>query len=213
MLDEQQAVKCINGLKYPIQERMILHDMFSIDEAQNKVMKNERLHSRTQPLRCPMSIEKPLGGEGIQLSFTTGDQPSTQQTVKAPMLTPTTIPAEAKGKEIPILSMGLTTVIDVANMNTSPMSAQREDTSTWRTMKMKMECKLVLCWKTPTLPKSMEITQFVLFINYSATRRSPTPYNDIKSFNQGVWSRTRYAILSSTMKAMRILCLEYLYII
>ena len=33
MMDEQQMAKYINGLKYPIQECMILHDVFSVDEA------------------------------------------------------------------------------------------------------------------------------------------------------------------------------------
>ena len=43
MTKEQQATKYINGLKYPIQEHVILHDVFSIDEAHNKAMKIERL--------------------------------------------------------------------------------------------------------------------------------------------------------------------------
>jgi len=47
MTEEQQAVKYINGLKYSIQECVILHDVFSIDEADNKTLKIERLQYRT----------------------------------------------------------------------------------------------------------------------------------------------------------------------
>ena len=100
MTDEQQTAKYISGLKYPIQERVILHDVFSIDVFHNKTMKIERLHSRALPFRHPMLLEKPLGGEGIQPSFMTVDQPPTQQTINAPVLAPaTTITAAAKSKE------------------------------------------------------------------------------------------------------------------
>jgi len=51
MTNEQQTAKYISGLKYPIQERIILHDVFSVDEAHNKAMKIERLRSRTLPLK------------------------------------------------------------------------------------------------------------------------------------------------------------------
>ena len=83
MTDEQQTVKYISGLKYPIQERVILHDGFIIDEAHNKAIKIERLHRRALPFRRPMLLEEPLGGEGIHPSSTSVDQPPTQQTVKA----------------------------------------------------------------------------------------------------------------------------------
>jgi len=36
MTKEQQAAKYIGGLKYPIQEHVILHDLFSVDEANKK---------------------------------------------------------------------------------------------------------------------------------------------------------------------------------
>ena len=39
MTEEQQATKYISGLKYSIQERVILHDVFSVDEAHNKALK------------------------------------------------------------------------------------------------------------------------------------------------------------------------------
>jgi len=39
MTEEQQAKKYISDLKYPIQEYVIFHDMFSVDETHNKTMK------------------------------------------------------------------------------------------------------------------------------------------------------------------------------
>ena len=41
--EEQQATKYISDLKYAIQEHMILHDVFSVDEVYNKALKIERL--------------------------------------------------------------------------------------------------------------------------------------------------------------------------
>jgi len=108
MKDEQQTTKYISRLKYPIQERVILHDMFSVDEAHNKTMKIERLHNRVSPFRRSMLLEDPLGGEGIQPSSTTVGQPPTQQTVKAPVSAPTTTTTAAvKSKENPYTKPGV----------------------------------------------------------------------------------------------------------
>jgi len=35
-MTEEQAAKYINNLRYHIQERVIIHDMFSVDEATTK---------------------------------------------------------------------------------------------------------------------------------------------------------------------------------
>jgi len=43
--------KDISDLKYLFQERVILHDVFSIDEAHNKAMKIERLQNRASPFK------------------------------------------------------------------------------------------------------------------------------------------------------------------
>ena len=51
MMEEKQAAKYINGLKYPIQECVIFYDVFSIDEAQNKALMIERLQSRVPLFR------------------------------------------------------------------------------------------------------------------------------------------------------------------
>ena len=42
----------------------------NIDEAQNKVMKIERLQSRDLPSRCQLSIEQPVGDDRVQPSST-----------------------------------------------------------------------------------------------------------------------------------------------
>ena len=75
--DEQQTTKYIGGLKYPIQERTIFHDVFSFDNAHNIAMKIERLYIRASPFRRLMSIEELLGGKEIQPSFMIVDQPPT----------------------------------------------------------------------------------------------------------------------------------------
>ena len=43
MTEEQQAAKYISSLKYHIQERAILHYVFSVDEVPNKDLKIKRL--------------------------------------------------------------------------------------------------------------------------------------------------------------------------
>ena len=45
LTEEQQISKYINGLKYSIQERVTIQDVFSIDKAQNKAIKIERLQN------------------------------------------------------------------------------------------------------------------------------------------------------------------------
>ena len=74
-LSPSQTAKYINGIKYPIQEHVILNDVFFMDEAHNKTMKIERLQSRAPPFRHPLSIEEPLGDEVVQPSSTKVDQP------------------------------------------------------------------------------------------------------------------------------------------
>jgi len=65
--------KYIRGLKYPIQEQVILYDVFSVNEAHNKALKIERLQSRAPPFRHSMLIEKSVSGTGVQPSSTTVD--------------------------------------------------------------------------------------------------------------------------------------------
>ena len=74
MTEEQQAAKHINDLKYPIQEHVILHDMFSVDEAHNKAMRIERLQSRAPSFRRPSPIKESTSDIGVQSSPTTVDR-------------------------------------------------------------------------------------------------------------------------------------------
>jgi len=100
MRKEQQATKYISGLNYSIQECVILHDVFSIDEAHNKALKIERLQSRAPPFRRPVPIEESASGTRVQLSSTTVDRPPARQSTNAPVSAPaTTIAAAAKSKE------------------------------------------------------------------------------------------------------------------
>jgi len=42
-ITEEKATKYISSLKYPIQKCVILHNVFSVDEAYNKTMKIEKV--------------------------------------------------------------------------------------------------------------------------------------------------------------------------
>ena len=75
MMEEQQASKYISSLKNPIQECVIIHNVFSVDEAHNKAMKIERLQSRAPHLRRPTPIEESTSDIGVQPSLTIVDRP------------------------------------------------------------------------------------------------------------------------------------------
>jgi len=79
-MTEEQAAKYINSLKYFIQERVILHDVFSVDENHNKALKIESLQSKTLLFKSPTPID--------------------ETTTEAPAAAPATIAAPVvKGKE------------------------------------------------------------------------------------------------------------------
>ena len=50
--------KYISGLKYSIQERVIFHDVFSVDEAHYKALKIERLQSKALHFRHSTPIKE-----------------------------------------------------------------------------------------------------------------------------------------------------------
>ena len=72
MMEEQHVVKYISDLKYPIQECVILYDVFSVNEAHNKVMKIERLKIRA--LSFKSVAEKTFNNKRTQQSFTLSDR-------------------------------------------------------------------------------------------------------------------------------------------
>ena len=59
LTEEQQTAKYIHGLNYLIQERVAIQDVVSVDEAQNKVIKIERLRSKAPPSRHPYQLKSP----------------------------------------------------------------------------------------------------------------------------------------------------------
>jgi len=136
MTEEQQAAKYISGLKYPIQEHMILHDVFSVDEAHNKTMKIEMLQNRASPFKSV--AEKTSSNTRTQQSSTSGDRPPAHKATDAPTAKPvtTTTPLQ-RARRIHTPSQMLASITGVVNLNTSPMSVQRGGKSTWRTLRMK----------------------------------------------------------------------------
>jgi len=100
MTEEQQAAKYISGLKYNIQKRVIIHDVFSVDEVHNKALKIERLHNRAPLFRCPTPIEESTSGAGVQLASTTVDHQSTNVLTSEPT---TSTATTAKSKENPYI--------------------------------------------------------------------------------------------------------------
>jgi len=100
-IDDRWTIREVHQRVKLHQERVILHDVFSIDKTRNKAMEIERQQSKAPPFRRPLSIEEPLGGEGVQLSSTTVDLLLAQLTAKAPIWTPTINSVVAKGKENP----------------------------------------------------------------------------------------------------------------
>jgi len=49
LTEEQHTTKYIHRLKYHIQECVALQDLYSVNEAQNKAMKFERLQNKALP--------------------------------------------------------------------------------------------------------------------------------------------------------------------
>ena len=60
LMEEQQTAKYIYRLTYLIKERVDLQDLYSIDEAQNKALKVERLQNKALPFRN--ATERTSGG-------------------------------------------------------------------------------------------------------------------------------------------------------
>jgi len=56
---------------------VVIQNVFPVDETQNKAMKLKRLRSRVQPSRHPISIEEPVGDDGVSPSSTATGQPIT----------------------------------------------------------------------------------------------------------------------------------------
>ena len=106
LTEKQQTSKYINGLKYSIQERMAFQDMFSVNEAQNKVMRIERLQSRALPFKG--AAEKTSGSKKIQQGFTSSERPLARKAIDAPPANPAmTAAPTTKSKENPYAKLGV----------------------------------------------------------------------------------------------------------
>jgi len=79
MTEEQQTSKYISGLKYHIQECVILRDVFSVDKAYNRALKAERLQSKAPPFRRPHRLNIQQVAQGVQPNSTMADQPPTHR--------------------------------------------------------------------------------------------------------------------------------------
>ena len=108
MTDEQQTAKYISGLRYPIQEHVILRDVFSVDEAQHKFIKIEKLQNRASTFK---SVAEKTSNTRTQQSSTVGDWPPVQKAPSASTMNPiTTASPTAKGKENPYARSALASV-------------------------------------------------------------------------------------------------------
>jgi len=123
MTEEQQASKYISGLKYPIQERVVLHD--------DKTLKIERSHNRAPPFRYLMPIEELTNGTGVRPSFTMVDRPQARPSTNTPASTPATTTSQLqRTRRIPTPSLRLASVIGVESLNIGPMNALRGSKAT-----------------------------------------------------------------------------------
>ncbi|XP_020245285.1 uncharacterized protein LOC109823419 [Asparagus officinalis] len=77
MSEEQLAAKYIGGLKYSIQEKVAIHNVYSVDEAHNMALKAKRLASKTPPFRRTdqgSSAEKARDYEEAEDGHTTSEE-------------------------------------------------------------------------------------------------------------------------------------------
>ena len=98
LTEEQQTIKYIHGLKYPIQERVALQDLYFIDEAQNKAMKVERLQNKTLPFKN--AVERTSSGIRTKQDSTSSERSPARKVFDAPLAISVTKSAPiTKGKK------------------------------------------------------------------------------------------------------------------
>ena len=119
LIKKQQTSKYINGLKFSIREHVAFQDVFSVDEAQNKAMKIERLQRRALPFKG--AAER---ASSNTRSSTSSERPPAFKAIDTHPANPLmTAAATIKSKENPYANPGLASVIGVANLDKSLMSA------------------------------------------------------------------------------------------
>jgi len=108
-----------------------LHDVFFVDEAHNKVIKNERLQNKDSLFGS--IAEKTSSSTRTQQSFTSGDQPPANKATDAPTINPvTTITPTIKDKENSYAMPGVSKCYRYVNLDISPMSIQGGGKSMWQ---------------------------------------------------------------------------------
>jgi len=87
---------------------VILHDVFSVNEAHNKALKVERLHNRAPFFKRPTPIEDSTCGTRVQLGSTTVDRSPAHQSTNVLASAPTmSTAATAKNKENSYIKSGV----------------------------------------------------------------------------------------------------------
>jgi len=85
-------------VKYSVQEHVALQDVFSVDEAQNKAMKIERLHNKTLPFK--RAAERTSGNTRAQQGSTSSERPPARKAIDTPLAKPAmAVGLTTKGKE------------------------------------------------------------------------------------------------------------------
>ena len=96
-------MKYINGLKYPIQECVIIHNVFSIDEPHNKALKLERIQNRASLFKRPTPIQKSTSATRVHPGSTMVDRSPAHQSAVLASAPTTSTAATTKNKENPYI--------------------------------------------------------------------------------------------------------------
>ena len=199
MMEVQQEAKYIS-----IQERVILHDMFFVDDAHNKGMKIERLQSRASPFK---NVEKKTSNNiRTQQSFTLGDRPLGQKVTGTATANPVTTAAPTTmGKENSYAKPSVGKCYKYGEprnkSNEFPRRRQVNMTDYEDEDEVKIGTELEKSDFTEEHGESATCMVQYLLCN----QKTLTPHNGIKSSTQCIRSKTRCATSSSIMKVARTL--------
>ena len=128
LTEEQQTSKYINGLMYSIQECVALQDVFSVDEAQNKVMKIEKLQNRALPLKGV--AERTSSDTRPQQGYTSSERPLACKAIDTSLANSAmTVAPTTKVRRIHMSSPRLASITGVTNQDTGLMSTKRGGSS------------------------------------------------------------------------------------
>jgi len=176
------SCKVHSGLKYLIQECMILHDVFSVDEAHNKAIKIERLQNRTLPLKS--AAERASSSTRTQPSSTLGEWPQAcEATDTFAANLATSAPPTTKGKENPYVKSGVGKRYRWGEPRHKSNECSKRHQVNIADYEEEDEVEIET---EPALSRSMERRPPTWYNGCYATKRSPTIHNDIKSSTRDV---------------------------